>query len=195
MVERIKSITPLDNYALLVEFDDGVTVQYDMNEDINTLPGYDDLKNIPGLWEQVQLDESCTCVFWNDYIDLASDTIYQYGKVINLWKIAAYRELKIIESKLKAGYDPRLAYREYKNKLNEPSVDPEEINIILTCLEGYMNDKGIEIPQIVDIVTLQREEGKIIQEFIQSRAKEHGIALQRYCELFGLEYKEQLHIE
>ena len=44
------------------------------------LPGYLDLKKITGLYESVQLDESRTCVFWNDYIDLPSDTIYEYGK-------------------------------------------------------------------------------------------------------------------
>ena len=31
------------------------------------------------LIEQVQLDESRTCVYWNDYINLPSDTIYEYG--------------------------------------------------------------------------------------------------------------------
>ena len=40
------------------------------------------LKNIYGLFEQVQLDESRTCVFWNDDIDLPSDAIYEYGKVL-----------------------------------------------------------------------------------------------------------------
>ena len=40
----------------------------------------DDLKNIKGLWQQVQLDASRTCVYWNDYIDLPSDAIYEYGK-------------------------------------------------------------------------------------------------------------------
>ena len=53
-----------------------------MNSDIDTIKGYDDLKNIYGLFEQVQLDESRTCVFWNDYIDIPSDAIYEYGKPI-----------------------------------------------------------------------------------------------------------------
>ena len=48
-----------------------------MNEDIHTLEGYSALKEIPGLFELVQLDESRTCVFWNDYIDLPSDMIYE----------------------------------------------------------------------------------------------------------------------
>lgn len=80
MIVRIKSLKPLDDYILLVTFDDDKTVEYDVKDDMETLPGYDDLKNIQGLWQQVQLDASRTCVYWNDYIDLPSDTIYEYGK-------------------------------------------------------------------------------------------------------------------
>lgn len=82
MIPRIKSVKSKDNYVLQVIFDDGKNVLYDMNEDIDTLPGYDDLKNIYGLFDQVQLDESRTCVFWNEDIDLPSDMIYEYGKVL-----------------------------------------------------------------------------------------------------------------
>ena len=80
MIIRIKSIEPLDNFLLLVTFDDGKVVEYDVKEDIKALPGYDDLQAIPGLWEQVHLDASRTCVYWNDYIDLPCDAIYKYGK-------------------------------------------------------------------------------------------------------------------
>lgn len=73
----------MSNYKLKVSFDDDVIVLYDMNEDINTLPNYTDLRDIYGLWEQVQLDESRTCIFWNDYIDIASDTIYEFGERIS----------------------------------------------------------------------------------------------------------------
>lgn len=82
MIPRIKSVKPMKNYMLEVDFDDGKKVLYDVNNDIATLPGYEDLKNIYGLFEQVQLDESRTCVFWNDDIDLPSDAIYEYGKVL-----------------------------------------------------------------------------------------------------------------
>ena len=72
----------MENYMLEVDFDDGRKVLYDVKDDIASLPGYDDLKNIYGLFEQVRLDESRTCVFWNDNIDLPSDAIYEYGKVL-----------------------------------------------------------------------------------------------------------------
>ncbi len=80
MIIRIKSLKPLDEYRLLVCFDDGKSVIYDLKEDMETLPGYDDLKNIAGLFDHVHLDESRTCVFWNDHIDLPSDILYEYGE-------------------------------------------------------------------------------------------------------------------
>lgn len=82
MIPRIKKIMPIDNYRLQVAFDDGKEVIYDVKEDIEQLPSYDDLVTIRGLFEQVQLDQSRTCVFWTDEIDLPSDTIYEYGTVL-----------------------------------------------------------------------------------------------------------------
>lgn len=79
MIPKIKFIEPLNDYILRVSFVDGKVVLYDVKEDIKILHGYDDLQKINGLWQQVQIDESRTCVFWNDYIDLASDSIYEFG--------------------------------------------------------------------------------------------------------------------
>lgn len=81
MIPRIKKLEALDDYLLAVEFDDGRKVIYDVKEDIETLPTFRGLMEIYGLFKQVQLDTSCTCVYWNDEIDLASDSIYEYGKV------------------------------------------------------------------------------------------------------------------
>ena len=82
MIPRIKSVQPMDNYMLEVTFEGGKRIMYDVNEDIDTLPGYMDLRENPGLFDQVQLDESRTCIFWSDDIDLPSDMIYEYGKVL-----------------------------------------------------------------------------------------------------------------
>lgn len=80
MIPRIKEITPMPDFCLYVVFDDGKAVLYDVKEDIEQIAGYRDLLSIHGLFDQVQLDESRTCVFWNDRIDLPSDSIYEYGK-------------------------------------------------------------------------------------------------------------------
>lgn len=81
MIPRIKSVKPLEKYMLHIIFDDGRDCIYDVGEDIENKKGYEDLKIIHGLFEQVQLDESRTCVFGNDFIDLSSDAVYEYGKV------------------------------------------------------------------------------------------------------------------
>ena len=82
MIPRIRSIKPLKNYTLQVTFDDNREIIYDVKEDIDTIEEFKDLESIPGFFEQVQLDESRTCVFWSDRIDLPSDAIYEYGKIM-----------------------------------------------------------------------------------------------------------------
>ena len=81
MIPRIKNVTPMPDFCLLVIFDDGKAVLYDVKEDMEQIESYRDLRSIHGLFDQVQLDQSRTCVFWNDRIDLPSDTIYEYGQV------------------------------------------------------------------------------------------------------------------
>ena len=81
MIQRISSITPLADYLLSVTFDDGKRVIYDVKDDFH-LPGYNALRDVFGLFRQVQLDKSRTVVYWNEDIDLPSDAIYQYGREI-----------------------------------------------------------------------------------------------------------------
>lgn len=82
MIPRIKSVKPLDNYILHVIFDDGKEVLYDVKDDIEAIESYKDLKDICGFFQQAKIDQSRTCVFWSDEIDLPSDAIYEYGKEI-----------------------------------------------------------------------------------------------------------------
>ena len=82
MIPRIKSVKPLSQFFLEVVFDDGRKCIYNVEEDIKQIKSYEDLRNIPGLFQQAQLDTSRTCVYWNENIDLPSDIIYEYGKVV-----------------------------------------------------------------------------------------------------------------
>lgn len=79
MIRRIRTAQPLPDFLLSVSFDDGKRVVYDVKEDMG-LPGYIALRDVRGLFEQVQLDPSRTCVYWNSEIDLPSDAIYEYGR-------------------------------------------------------------------------------------------------------------------
>lgn len=82
MIPRIKSVKPVGQFFLEVVFDDGKKCIYNVEEDINQIKSYENLRDIPELFQQVRLDTSRTCVYWNDRIDLPSDTIYEYGKVV-----------------------------------------------------------------------------------------------------------------
>lgn len=82
MIKRIRELQPMPDYQLLVRFDDGKQVLYDVKNDIKTLPGYSLLCEVEGLFQNVRLDESRTCVYWTDEIDLPSDAIYEYGEAV-----------------------------------------------------------------------------------------------------------------
>lgn len=80
MLPKISSITPMPDYLLAVSFDDGRRVIYDVKEDLH-LPGYSALRDVHGLFQQVQVDASRTCVYWNEDIDLPSHALYEYGRI------------------------------------------------------------------------------------------------------------------
>lgn len=79
MIPKIKSVKPQENYHLLIQFDGGETVIYDVSDDINKIDDFGPLKTEHGLFENFQLDDSRTCIFWSDRIDLPSDTLLEYG--------------------------------------------------------------------------------------------------------------------
>lgn len=80
MLPRIKKIHALDNYVLLVEFDQGAKVLYDVKDDINTVADFRVLETEQGLFQNAQLDSSRTCIYWTDRVDLPSDTILEFGQ-------------------------------------------------------------------------------------------------------------------
>lgn len=82
MIPRIKKIEPRDEYKLFIVFDDGNKVIYDVMEDIEQIPDFSVLKTEFGLFKNVQLDESRTCVYWSDRVDLPSDMLLEYGNKI-----------------------------------------------------------------------------------------------------------------
>ena len=79
MIPRIKSIEPKADFKLLVDFDEGRRVIYDVADDIQNIEAFKELETLPGLFGNARLDSSRTCRVWNERVDLASDTIYEYG--------------------------------------------------------------------------------------------------------------------
>ena len=79
MIPRIKHIELREPFLLLIEFDSGEKVIYDVKEDIDTLPDFKVLETEHGLFSHFRIDSSRTCVYWSDRVDLPSDTLLEYG--------------------------------------------------------------------------------------------------------------------
>lgn len=78
-VSTNKKIEPCADYKLFITFDGCEEVIYDVNEDIQQIPDFAVLKTESGLFENFQLDESRTCIYWSDRVDLPSDSLLEYG--------------------------------------------------------------------------------------------------------------------
>lgn len=79
MFHKIKSIKPLPDYLLLVQFESNEKKQYDIKKLVNELEPFNALIYIPGLFEQVKVDSGGFGIYWNDEIDLACDELYNNG--------------------------------------------------------------------------------------------------------------------
>ena len=82
MFPRIKKVEVKDELVLLVTFDDDIRVLYDLKDDIKNIKDFEALQTETSLFKNFQIDQSRTCIYWSDRIDLASDTILEYGRKI-----------------------------------------------------------------------------------------------------------------
>ena len=80
MFHKIKSVRPLSDYRLLVQFAEGAVKEYDIEPLFTKWPAFCDLKNIPGLFESVQVDAGGYGIVWNADLDLACDELWHNGK-------------------------------------------------------------------------------------------------------------------
>lgn len=82
MFSRIKKVEVKDELVLLITFDDDIRVLYDLKDDIKNIKDFEALQTETSLFKNFQIDQSRTCIYWSDRIDLASDTILEYGRKI-----------------------------------------------------------------------------------------------------------------
>lgn len=81
MFHKIKSVLPQKDYTLLVSFSEGVSKIYDVKPLFKKWQIFNDLKK-DHLFEEVQVDQGCRGVSWNDDIDLSCDELFFNGKEI-----------------------------------------------------------------------------------------------------------------
>lgn len=79
MFHKLKSVTSLDDFKLLIHFIDGTARQYDVRPLLTQYEAFQPLATTPGLFEQVVVDAGGYGVSWNDDIDIDCNELWENG--------------------------------------------------------------------------------------------------------------------
>ena len=82
MVHKIKSVVPLSEYRLCVQFSEGITKIYDVTPLFEKIPVFMSLSEVPGMFASVYVDVGGHGIVWNDEIDLSCDELWENGMAI-----------------------------------------------------------------------------------------------------------------
>ena len=82
MFHKIKSVTPLADHVLSVQFSEGVHKRYDVKSLFDKYPMFLPLKDDPALFSSVEVDVGGYGIVWNDDIDIACDELFYNGEII-----------------------------------------------------------------------------------------------------------------
>ena len=82
MFHKIKSVAPLPDFKLSVQFSEGVTKLYDMKPLFKRLPVFKQLENDPAEFAGISVDVGGYGIVWNDELDLSCDELWDNGTVI-----------------------------------------------------------------------------------------------------------------
>ena len=83
MFHKIKSVTPLPGFILSVQFSEGITKHYDLNQLFDKYPMFMPLKDQPELYYSASVDVGGYGIVWNDDIDIACDELFQNGETVH----------------------------------------------------------------------------------------------------------------
>ena len=78
---KIKSVKVIDNYILLVEFDNNKKKKYDVGPLLNKTM-FSPLKN-PALFKAVTVEQGGYAVTWNSDIDISEHELWRHGQEAN----------------------------------------------------------------------------------------------------------------
>jgi hypothetical protein len=78
MFHKLKSVSALPDYRLLVTFQDGTSKEYDCTPLLREQP-FQPLADTPGLFQQVTVDVGGYGICWNEDIDLDCNELYING--------------------------------------------------------------------------------------------------------------------
>ena len=75
MFHKIKRVNALPNYKLSIQFVEGITKIYDINQLIEKYSYFSPLKDNPLLYNSVIVDQGGYGIIWNDDIDISSEEL------------------------------------------------------------------------------------------------------------------------
>ena len=76
---KVKSVKPLDDMNLFVEFENGINKKYDVKQLIPQFTIYEDLK-YNDLFKQVHVDCGGCAIAWNNDIDISECELWENGR-------------------------------------------------------------------------------------------------------------------
>ena len=154
MTHRILEIKTLNDFVILVVFQNGVEKKYDMKRLLVELPQFQILETTHGLFENVKVDVGGCGISWNDELDLSSDELWDKGEVTGTtYQVDALSELgvKLSTARERAG----LTQKELAMRTNIYQGDISKI------------ERGIANPSVKTLQRLAEGMGKKIKiEFI-----------------------------
>ena len=79
MTHKIVSVKPMENFVLLVGFQNGIEKTYNMRTLYPVFPQFEVFENDVDLFNQVEVDMGGYGVSWNDDLDLDANDIWEDG--------------------------------------------------------------------------------------------------------------------
>lgn len=81
MFHKIKSVRPMENYFLFIQFSEGVCKKYDMKPWFDLYPKFNSLKE-NNHFNDVKVDIGGVGIIWDDELDLNCEDLYQDGIIV-----------------------------------------------------------------------------------------------------------------
>ena len=79
MFHKVKTISPLPEFRLSVQFSEGVTKIYDFKPLFEKIPAFRYFMDHPEEFNEVSVDIGGYGIIWNDDIDLSCDELWEHG--------------------------------------------------------------------------------------------------------------------
>lgn len=81
MFHKVKSVTALQDYILLLHFADGTAKYYDVKPLFANTDAFNDLQTVPGLFARATVDPGGYGISWNDDIDIDAAELWANGSI------------------------------------------------------------------------------------------------------------------